>query len=116
MTEMSHEHNEWRDVLANSQFRTIAIKRRNAIVAVGAFAAAYYFAIPAVIAWAPALFTIRLTGGFNLGVAFAISQYPVGGLLCWVFMRSMARLDRERQAFLSGRGTGSDAREMSHAQ
>ncbi|ACR32819.1 DUF485 domain-containing protein [Burkholderia glumae] len=111
---MSYQRHEWCEVLADPRFRLIAQKRRKTIVAIGAIAAFYYFAIPAVIAWAPALFAIRLTGGFNVGVAFAISQYPVGGVLCWVFMRSMARLDLERQALLSSGDSAFDGCEVSH--
>jgi uncharacterized membrane protein (DUF485 family) len=96
MTEMSYERHEWRSVVADPQFRAIAVERRATVVTLAAAAATYYFAIPAAIEWAPALLKYRFGGGLNCGIVFAVSQYPVGGLLALVFMRQMAKLDRKR--------------------
>ncbi len=95
---MSDANHDWHAVLASSRFRLIARRRRTAVIVLGLSAAAYYFAIPAVIAWAPHWFNIRIASGINLGVLFALSQYPVGLLIGLIFVRRMAALDREKQA------------------
>lgn len=85
---------DWEAVLASEHFQRLARKRRNTIVGLGVLAAIYYFSIPALIAWAPAFFKIRLMPGINLGTIFAVSQYPFGGAIAYVFLRSTAQIDR----------------------
>ncbi|PLZ02129.1 DUF485 domain-containing protein [Burkholderia sp. WAC0059] len=85
---------DWEAVLASERFRRLARQRRNTLVVLGLLAAVYYFSIPALIAWAPGLFRMRLAAGLNLGTVFAVSQYPFGGLVAYVFMRRTAAIDR----------------------
>jgi uncharacterized membrane protein (DUF485 family) len=91
---MAESDIDWEAVLASERFRQLARRRRNTIVVLGVLAALYYFSIPALIAWAPEVFRIRLAAGINLGTAFAVSQYPFGGLIVYVFMRRTAAIDR----------------------
>jgi uncharacterized membrane protein (DUF485 family) len=91
---MAESDIDWEAVLASGRFRQLARRRRNTIVVLGVLAALYYFSIPALIAWAPEVFRIRLAAGINLGTAFAVSQYPFGGLIVYVFMRRTAAIDR----------------------
>lgn len=106
---------DWQDVLASPRFQNLARRRRNTVLALGAFAAVYYFAIPVLIAGAPGWFRIPITGGLNLGTLFAISQYPFGALVAWVFLRRTAALDREARRFAQGRREASPAGEHHHA-
>jgi uncharacterized membrane protein (DUF485 family) len=85
---------DWEAVLASEHFRQLARRRRNTVVVLGVLAALYYFSIPALIAWAPEVFRIRLAAGINLGTVFAVSQYPFGGVIAYVFMRRTAAIDR----------------------
>ncbi|WP_042268886.1 DUF485 domain-containing protein [Paraburkholderia heleia] len=85
---------DWEAVLASERFRQAARRRRRTIGMLGVLSALYYFSIPALIAWAPDVFRIRLAAGINLGTLFAVSQYPFGGLIVYVFMRRTAAIDR----------------------
>jgi uncharacterized membrane protein (DUF485 family) len=85
---------DWAAIMQSQQFRRVARQRRNTIVVLGVLAAVYYFSIPALIAWAPAFFTLRIAPGVNLGLVFVVSQYPFGGLLAYAFMRRTAEIDR----------------------
>jgi uncharacterized membrane protein (DUF485 family) len=85
---------DWLAMQKNEQFRALVRHRRNTIAALGFVAAIYYFSIPALIAWLPGFFTIRLAPGINLGLVFAVSQYPFGGLIAYVFLRRTASIDR----------------------
>ncbi|MFM0721490.1 DUF485 domain-containing protein [Paraburkholderia strydomiana] len=84
---------DWDAIYGSERFQQLARRRRNTIVALGALAAVYYFSIPALIAWAPDFFKIRLAPGINLGTLFAVSQYPFGGVIACVFLRRIATLD-----------------------
>jgi uncharacterized membrane protein (DUF485 family) len=91
---MQSDQVDWLAMQKSEQFRGLVRHRRNAIAALGLVAALYYFSIPALIAWFPAFFTLRLAPGINLGLVFAVSQYPFGGLIAYVFLRRTASIDR----------------------
>jgi uncharacterized membrane protein (DUF485 family) len=112
---MSNTDIDWQSVLQSARFQRLARRRRTLVLVLGALAAAYYFAIPALIAWAPDWFRVRVTDGLNLGTLFAVSQYPFAALIAWIFLRHTAVLDREAQSFV-GRETGAlPATEQRHA-
>ncbi|MDQ7979053.1 DUF485 domain-containing protein [Paraburkholderia sp. SARCC-3016] len=91
---MAQSDTDWEAILASERFKRLARQRRNTIVVLGVLAAIYYFSIPALIAWGPDVFRIKLAAGLNVGTVFAVSQYPFGGLIVYVFMRRTAALDR----------------------
>ncbi|KLU26837.1 membrane protein [Caballeronia mineralivorans PML1(12)] len=91
---MQSDQVDWLAMQKSEQFRGLVRHRRNTIAALGLVAALYYFSIPALIAWFPAFFTLRLAPGINLGLVFAVSQYPFGGLIAYVFLRRTASIDR----------------------
>lgn len=80
-------------MLRSPAFCTLARHRRQTVLLLGVAAGIYYFSIPALIAFAPSIFAIRLLPGINLGVAFAVSQYPFGILLAFIFLKRSATLD-----------------------
>jgi len=84
---------DWQAVLASEVFQRIKRQRRNTVVALGIAAAIYYFAIPALIAWVPGLFRLRIAPGINGGLLFAFSQYLFGGAVAWIFIRRTAAVD-----------------------
>ncbi len=84
---------DWDAISVSERFQQLARRRRNTIVILGALSAVYYFSISALIAWAPDFFKIRLAPGINLGTLFALSQYPFGGVIAYVFLRRIATLD-----------------------
>jgi uncharacterized membrane protein (DUF485 family) len=53
---MSNADIDWHSVLQNERFQRLARRRRNLVLVLGALAAAYYFAIPALIAWASVVY------------------------------------------------------------
>ena len=106
---------DWHSVLQSERFQRFVRRRRTLVLVLGTLAAAYYFAIPALIAWAPGWFRIRVTDGVNLGTLFAVSQYPFGALIAWTFLRQTAALDREAQSLAGSEAADVPAREQRHA-
>lgn len=91
---MAERDPDWEAVLASARFKQLMHRRRNTIVVLGALSALYYFSIPALIVWSLDVLRIRLATGINVGTVFAVSQYPFGGLIAWLFMRRTAAIDR----------------------
>jgi uncharacterized membrane protein (DUF485 family) len=112
---MANSSVDWDAMIASEEFRAIARRRRNTIVVLGILSAAYYFSIPALIVWAPEVLKIRLTQGINLGIVFAISQYPFGGIVTYIFMRRTAAIDRATKGTAPLRSRDAGAPEHHHA-
>jgi len=91
---MNSDPVDWPAILSKPQFRALVRSRRNTTLTLSVVAALYYFSIPALIAWFPAFFALRITPGLNLGLLFAVSQYPFGGLVAFVFLRRIGAIDR----------------------
>ena len=106
---------DWDAVLASERFKRLARKRRNTVVSLGVLAAIYYFSIPALIAWAPELFKIRLMPGINLGTIFAVSQYPFGGAIAYAFLRRTGQIDQASSDIKEHAAPIPAAGEQSHA-
>src|ERR1700754_4207224 len=114
-TPMAESDTDWEAMLASERFKRLARRRQNTIVVLGLVSALYYFSIPALIAWAPDIFRIRLAAGINLGTAFAVSQYPFGGLIVYVFMRRTAAIDRAAAGLAERPNSGVALAEEHHA-
>jgi uncharacterized membrane protein (DUF485 family) len=97
----------WQHTLESEAFVALRRQRRNTVVGLGILAALGYFSIPALIAWAPSVFTIRITSGINLGTLFAAGQYPFGGLIVYLFLRRTAAIDRAASAVLANMAAAS---------
>lgn len=106
---------DWAAVLGSERFQALARRRRNTVIVLGLLAALYYFSIPALIAWAPGIFRIRLAAGINVGTVFAVSQYPFGGVIAYVFMRRTAAIDRAAAGLAERQPSGIAIVEIPHA-
>ena len=95
---MNHEPIDWETIHASPSFRSLMRSRRRTVLSLGAVAGAYYFSIPALLAWFPDFFKLQLAPGINLGVAFAVSQYPLGIVIALIFMWKMSVLGRRAAA------------------
>jgi len=79
----------------NPQFHAIARRRRTMVLTLFVVSALFYFSIPVITTFFPSLFHIRLFGVINLGLTYAVLQYPIGGLIAYAYAISMRRLDGE---------------------
>jgi uncharacterized membrane protein (DUF485 family) len=112
---MAEFDTDWEAVLRSERFKQLASKRHKTIIALGALAALYYFLIPLLIAWGPEVFRIRLVAGINVGTVFAVSQYPFGGLIVYIFMRRTAAIDRATEVLANRSDAGIALVEERHA-
>jgi uncharacterized membrane protein (DUF485 family) len=106
---------DWDTVLASERFRQLARRRSNTAIGLGLLAAIYYFSIPALIAWAPVFFKIRVMPGINLGTIFAVSQYPFGGAIAYIFLRRTAQIDQASADVKEHAGAIKANEEQTHA-
>jgi len=91
---------QWDRAAAHPEFQALMrAKRRFVIPAVLAFVA-YYFALPVLVGYAPALMATPVIGPVNLAYLFALSQFFVAWFIAWLYVRRAARFDEMAQTVL----------------
>lgn len=82
------------DALARSpQFGALLREKRRFIVPATIFFLVYYFALPVLVGYFPALMKRQVFGPVNLAYLFALSQFGMAWLLAWIYMRAAVRFD-----------------------
>ena len=65
---------------------------------------AYYFALPLLVGYAPALMATKVFGAMNLAYLFALSQFFMAWILAALYVRAAGSFDQQA-AHLVGMGT-----------
>jgi len=84
---------EWDRIAASAEFQRLLAAKRSFIVPALLFFCAYHFLLPILAAVAPRLMAISVLGALTLGWLFALSQFVVGGIIAWLYLRASARFD-----------------------
>lgn len=85
----------WSTMYRDPQFHAISRKRRTVVLTLFIVSALFYFSINAITTFYPALFHVRLFGVVNLGLAYGLLQYPIGGVIAYVYAVNMRKLDQD---------------------
>jgi uncharacterized membrane protein (DUF485 family) len=94
----------WAKLESSPQF--IELKRAKVafIVPAVVFFIAYYFALPVLVGYAPALMATKVFGAMNLGYVFALSQFLMAWIIAALYVRAASRFD-EQAAEVAGFAT-----------
>lgn len=85
---------DWKTLAASAKFRDLLNAKRGFIVPAVVFFVVYYFALPVLVGYAPALMTKRVLGPVNLAYLFALSQFFMAWVIAAFYIRAAARFDR----------------------
>jgi uncharacterized membrane protein (DUF485 family) len=82
------------DRIANSQeFKHLLARKKAFIVPAFIFFFVYYLLLPVSVGYAPELMSRPVIGAATLAYLFALSQFLVGGVLAWLYLRASAKFD-----------------------
>jgi len=90
----------WQRVNANPEFRKLVNARKRFIVPAFIFFCVYYFTLPVLAGWFPALMKTRVIGPLNVAYLFALSQFFMAWILAWLYVRAAGRFDRMAKRIL----------------
>jgi len=76
------------------EFKRLLARKKAFLVPAFAFFFVYYFALPVSIGFAPRLMSMRVLGPVTLAYLFALTQFFVGGIIAWLYMRAASRFDK----------------------
>ncbi|HKQ77055.1 MAG TPA: DUF485 domain-containing protein [Blastocatellia bacterium] len=84
---------DWERVAAMDEFKSLIAAKRKFIAPAVIFFIIYYFALPALVGYAPGLMSRRVLGVINLAYLFALSQFFMAWILAALYVRAAGRFD-----------------------
>jgi uncharacterized membrane protein (DUF485 family) len=84
---------DWERVAAMDEFKSLIAAKRKFIAPAVIFFIVYYFALPALVGYAPGLMSRRVLGVINLAYLFALSQFFMAWIIAALYVRAAGRFD-----------------------
>jgi uncharacterized membrane protein (DUF485 family) len=84
---------EWDRIAASKQFKQLLSRKKAFILPAFAFFFVYYFLLPISVGYAPNFMSKRVFGMVNLAYLFALSQFVVGWIIAWLYIKASAKFD-----------------------
>jgi len=92
---------DWDRVAANSEFKDLMAAKAKFIVPATVFFLVYYFALPALVGYAPELMKKPVIGPLNVAYLFALSQFVVAWAIAFLYMRAASHFDAMAKSVLA---------------
>ncbi len=91
---------EWNRIAASAEFQGLLAMKKVFIVPAFAFFLFYYLLLPVLVGYAPKLMSMPVIGSVTLAYLFALSQFVVGWIIAWLYLKAAARFDKLVQHML----------------
>ena len=91
---------DWNRVMAMPEFGALLKAKAAFIVPTTVFFTVYYFALPVLVGWFPALMEKRI-GPVNVAYLFALSQFFMAWAVAFVYVRKAAKFDDQANAIIA---------------
>src|SRR2546425_12567868 len=82
---------DWSRVTQMAEFRAMVQAKLRFIVPATLFFIVYYFALPVLVGYAPALMAKKVLGVINVAYVFAVSQFFMAWIIAALYLRAAAR-------------------------
>ena len=84
----------WDKIAESKEFKDLMATKKTFIVPAFIFFVVYYFALPVLVGYAPALMSTKVIGQVNLAYLFALSQFFVAWIIAGLYVRAANNFDR----------------------
>ena len=92
---------DWNKVAEMEEFRALLKAKLKFIASATVFFVVYYFALPVLVGYAPALMETKVFGVVNLAYLFALSQFIMAWVIAALYVRAAGRFDKMAAAILT---------------
>lgn len=92
----------WGQLEAKPEFRALLARKARFITGATVFFVAYYFALPILVGYFPAMMKKEVMGHINIAYLFALSQFFMAWILAFIYTRKAAQWDKEAAAVIQG--------------
>jgi uncharacterized membrane protein (DUF485 family) len=97
---MPQTPDQWESAAAHPEFQALMRAKKRFIVPAFLIFVVYYFALPILVGYAPALMATPVFGPVNIAYLFALSQFFVAWFIAWLYVRRAARFDEMARTVL----------------
>jgi uncharacterized membrane protein (DUF485 family) len=84
---------DWSRIARSREFQELVARRTKFVRPAFLFFFVYFLALPVLIGFAPRFMSTQVIGTVTLAYLFALSQFAVGGIVAWLYMRESSKLD-----------------------
>ena len=91
---------EWRRVTQTPEFKAMLRAKLRFIVPATLFFVVYYFALPVLVGYAPALMARKVFGVVNIAYLFALSQFFMAWIIAALYLRAASRFDNMERGII----------------
>jgi uncharacterized membrane protein (DUF485 family) len=84
---------QWDRVAEMDEFRLLLMAKVGFVVPATIFFIAYYFALPILVGYFPALMDRKVWGPVNIAYLFALSQFFMAWAICYLYVRAARKFD-----------------------
>ena len=85
---------DWDRIAATQEFKDLMSTKKVFIVPAFIFFVVYYFALPALVGYAPALMSTKVIGNVNLAYLFALSQFFMAWIIAYLYVKAAGGFDK----------------------
>lgn len=85
---------DWSRVAASARFQALVRAKLRFIIPASVFFVVYFFALPVLVGYAPALMNRKVVGSINVAYLFALSQFFMAWIVALLYVRAASRHDR----------------------
>jgi len=83
----------WDRVAEMDEFRLLLLAKKEFVVPATVFFVVYYFLLPVLVGYAPALMSKKVWGAVNIAYLFALSQFFVAWGIAWAYVAAAKKFD-----------------------
>ena len=84
---------DWSSIARSDRFVALVAAKRRFVIPASIFFILYYFALPVLVGYFPALMEHKVLGAINLAYLFALSQFFMAWIIMWLYIRAARRWD-----------------------
>jgi uncharacterized membrane protein (DUF485 family) len=85
---------DWERIAASQEFKDLMAAKKAFIIPSFVFFVVYYFALPALVGYAPQFMAKKVIGNVNLAYLFALSQFFMAWIIAWLYVRAAGGFDK----------------------
>ncbi|HTT18809.1 MAG TPA: DUF485 domain-containing protein [Candidatus Sulfotelmatobacter sp.] len=85
---------DWNRIASSQPFQHLLAIKKIFIVPAFLFIVAYYLLLPVLVGYAPRLMSTRVVGTVTVAYLFALSEFVVGWIIAWMYLKASSRFDR----------------------
>jgi uncharacterized membrane protein (DUF485 family) len=92
---------DWNRIASDPDFAALREAKRRFIVPATVFFLTYYMALPVLVGFWPQMMKQPVIGAVNWAYLFALSQFVMTWVICWLYVREARRWDKMNAALLA---------------